>query len=244
MKLIAYAFPRQPLSIRPAPVEREWMDNTQDRFAYRCLPLNIANAHGWEILNPTGFQCVWDGKDSLDAIKVVTDRGDPAPAISHFGAGVLTFHIMCLFRTEPGYDLYVTGPVNNPKDAIYALSGIIETDWAPYTFTMNWRFTRPGKVVRFDAGEPFIHFFPMKRGEIEAFEPTATSIENEPELRDALAKWEESRNKFNHDLSIPDSEARKQAWQKLYYHGLDAAGQKVKAVDHKTRVKLKAFTKV
>ena len=31
--------------------------------------------------------------------------GTTAPAASHFGHGVLTFHIPCLFRTEPRTDL-------------------------------------------------------------------------------------------------------------------------------------------
>jgi Family of unknown function (DUF6065) len=52
MKLIAYMIDGHRMDIRPAPIEREWMDNTGERFAYRCLPLNIANAHGWEIFVP------------------------------------------------------------------------------------------------------------------------------------------------------------------------------------------------
>ena len=43
----------QPL-IRPAPARRDWMDATPESFAYRCLPLDIANAHGWELLNQIG----------------------------------------------------------------------------------------------------------------------------------------------------------------------------------------------
>ena len=69
---------------------------------------------------------------------------------------------MCLFRTEPGYDLMVQGPDQPAQGWIAPLTGIIETDWAPYTFTMNWMFTRPGQVVRFEAGEPFCHFFPVQ----------------------------------------------------------------------------------
>ena len=54
-QLIAYVIDGHELRIRPAPVEREWMDDSDQRFAYRCLPLNIANAHGWEILCTPGF---------------------------------------------------------------------------------------------------------------------------------------------------------------------------------------------
>src|SRR5689334_8953002 len=45
--------------IRPAEATRPWMDATPEAFAYRCLPLNIANAHGWEILSPCSFEAIW-----------------------------------------------------------------------------------------------------------------------------------------------------------------------------------------
>jgi Family of unknown function (DUF6065) len=104
-------------------------------------------------------------------------------AISHFAHGILTFHLPCLFRTEAGYDLMVHGPINRPKDGIAPLSGVIETDWAPYSFTMNWIFTRPGTQVSFAQGEPFCHVFPVKRGELEAIEPQLRLLSEEPELK-------------------------------------------------------------
>jgi len=241
MELTAYTM-GHPTRIRPAPVERDWMEKSQERFAYRCLPLNIANAHGWEMLLPTGFKAVWGGRDEKQTVNIYPDAGTVAPAVSHFGHGVLTFYVTCLFRTEPGYDLLVQGPVNAPKDAIAPLSGIIETDWAPYTFTMNWKFTRPGTVVRFEAGEPFCHFFPVKRGEIEAFEPRMMPLSSNPELFEQHARWEKSRLNFMDDLGKKDSEAREEKWQKLYYRGVDADGNEVKTADHRTRVKLKPFT--
>ena len=61
----------------------------------------------------------------------------------------------------------VQGPINRPKDGIAALSGIIETDWSPYSFTMNWMFTRPGTPVRFEKGEPYCHIFPVSCGALE-----------------------------------------------------------------------------
>jgi hypothetical protein len=51
---------RQPL-IRPAEPTRAWMDAMPEAFAYPCLPLSIANAHGWEILTPAGFSAYWRG---------------------------------------------------------------------------------------------------------------------------------------------------------------------------------------
>jgi hypothetical protein len=241
MELTAYTFAQGAVKVRPAPLERDWMDASTDRFAYRCLPLNIANAHGWEMLTPTGFKATWNGRPDIDAIRVYPFRGTEAPAISHFGSGVLTFHVMCLFRTEPGYDLLVQGPVNRPKDAIAPLTGIIETDWAPYTFTMNWMFTRPGTVVKFEPGEPFCHFFPVKRGEVEAFQPRLIPLSANVELQQQYDAWNISRTKFNEEVKVPGSAAREEKWQKLYYRGLDASGREVKSVDHRTRLRVKPF---
>jgi hypothetical protein len=99
MKLTAYVLDGHTIDIRPAPVDRDWMDKIDQRFAYRCLPLSIANAHGWEILCAAGFTAVWDGGRALDALMVITDDGDIALALSHFGFGVLTFHAHQTSRT-------------------------------------------------------------------------------------------------------------------------------------------------
>jgi len=243
MELTAYTLEGHQVDIRPAPLERDWMEDSKERFAYRCLPLNIANAHGWEMLLPAGFKATWTGRPEKDAVRVFHDPGTSGVALGHFGHGVLTIHVTCLFRTEPGYDLLVQGPVNRPKDAIAPLSGIIETDWAPYTFTMNWLFTRPGTVVRFEKGEPFCHFFPVKRGEVEDFAPRIRPITDNPELMRQQELWNVSRADFMKELPKPGSKANEERWQKLYYRGLDAEGNEVKSADHRTRVRLKPFEK-
>ena len=54
MKVTAHVLDGHTLDIRPAPREREWMDRTDQRYADRCLPLDMANAHGWELLCQSG----------------------------------------------------------------------------------------------------------------------------------------------------------------------------------------------
>ena len=45
----------------PAGSRREWMDNMRDRVAYRCLPMTMANATGWDILCPFTIDAEWNG---------------------------------------------------------------------------------------------------------------------------------------------------------------------------------------
>jgi Family of unknown function (DUF6065) len=241
-KLIAYLNPGQTVAIEPAPLERDWMSATPQRFAYRCLPLNVANTYGWEILCDGGFTATWNGGNGLDAISIQTDSGTPTLASSHFGHGILTFGVPCLFATDPGFDLMVQGPINRPKDAIAPLTGLVETDWSPYTFTMNWLFTRQGAPVRFEKDEPFCHIFPLRRGDVESVVPEFRQQTENPQLKIQRDAWEASRLQFNADLSHPDSKAKADKWQKRYYHGLDMEGRDI-APDHRTKVRVRPFAR-
>lgn len=239
MKLTAHVLDGHTLDVRPAPRERAWMDATDQRYAYRCLPLDIANAHGWELLCQSGFEAHWNGGNALDDLRIVADAGHVAPAVSHFGYGILTFHVPCLFRSEPGHELYVTAPVNQPKDGIAGLTAVVETDWSPYTFTMNWKFTRPGKV-RFDPGEPFCHFFPVARRVLADTQPHWQPLSQTPELERHHAEWTHSRGDFLQRLGQSDPDASREGWQRSYFKG-PAPGQCPAGVDHRTRLRLPMF---
>jgi hypothetical protein len=217
------------------------MDETTNRFAYRCLPLTIGSQYGWELLCPCAFEALWTGGASPGAVTVVSlgASGGLIPA-SHFGEGVLTFDPGYLFRTEAPYQMVVTGPINSRKDGIVPLTGIVETDWLPYSFTMNWTFTRVGVPVRFEEGEPFCQIFPIHGDLIEQVEPEVCDLSVEPELDRAHTEWHESRSAFNADLATPDSPARKQGWQRFYNRGTLHTGERVEA-KHRTRLNVKPF---
>lgn len=241
-KIIAYQVNDTPIEIQVGDTKRTWMDNTPESFAYRCLPLNIANMQGWEIPSPTNFQAFWDGRPQMDAIQIKSDGPKHHWPLSHFGSGVITFHINALFNTPPGHNLFVTGPINHLKDGIQALTGVIETDWSPYTFTMNWRFTAPNKIIRFQKGEPICAFFPIPRGYVESFEAEIQPLTNNPQLKQNHDEWSASRINFNKDLKVHGSEAQGEKWQKSYYRGYMPDGSSCPH-DHQTKLRVKEFKK-
>lgn len=240
MRLICYPTSGEVPKLIPAPVERDWMEHTDRGFAYRCLPLNIANTHGWLILNAAPFVAHWDGSPDADAVTVqaTTTEGTVLGA-SHFGSGILTFHVNALFRTEPGYDLLVTGPFNQPKDAIQPITGIVETDWSPFTFTMNWKFTRKASPVAFERDEPFCMIFPLQRGAIEQVEPEIRSLAADPDVHEAYTAWSQSRQTFNQNLKVSGSRAEAEQWQKDYFRGTGRFG--ATPADHRTKLRVKPF---
>jgi hypothetical protein len=242
MKLICYTLHPEPPRIRPAPQERQWMEETPQRYATRCLPLNIANAHGWEVLTPAPFEAWWNGRPEKEAITITSDAPEHQLPISHFGSGVLTWHIPVLFHTDPGVQLFVTGPINRAKAGIAALSGIIETDWAPYSFTMNWRFTDAHRDIIFEADEPFCTLFPIRLDTVLHCEPEFRPIDDDPDFAAAHRAWAESRGGFNKDLKVEGSSARDERWQKKYFRGEMPDGTPAPQPHH-TKIRLKPFSR-
>ena len=227
-------------AIRPAAARRDWMDAAHRRAPYRCLPLVIANRYGWEILCPVSFTAIWNGGQAVNGVVVLEDPGTTPPAVSHFGEGILTFRMPLVFRTDPGTDLIVQGPINQPKDAIAPLTGVVESDWGPFNFTMNWKFTRARTAVRFKKGEPFCHLTLARRGALEEVHPKILPMSTDPELEASHAEWSASRQKFNEDLKVQGSEAKKAGWQKHYQQGVDLHGNE-KPFLHLTKTSLHPF---
>ena len=222
LSLIAYRVKEGGPRIDVAESRRQWMNNTTLGFANRCLPLRIANQAGWFIVSHEVVEVVWDGGIGVNSLTLLKGTMDDRFLSSHFGHGILTWKLPYLFRTPPGFNLYVRGPANWCKDGAVPLDGIVETDWAVSTFTMNWKITRPSLPVRFEKREPICMIFPIARGEIERFVPEIRPISENPELQVQYKEWKESREDFNGRLrqsgSIRD-------WQKHYYLGKTVCGQ-------------------
>lgn len=216
--IIAYQiYDGEAAPIRPARGTRKWMDDADEKFPYRCLPLVMANQYGWQILSTHHVRASWDGTSNREGLRIEDLYGDGnLHCQSDFGEGVLTFQIPFLFKTPEGWNLMVRGPTNSPKDGIIALDGIIETDWAHSTFTMNWRFTR-ACTVEFTLGEPICQFFPVARGALETFRGEIEMLKSEPELDAKFRRWSDSRQQFLSALRRRDPDALARRWQKEYF---------------------------
>jgi hypothetical protein len=201
--------------------DRAWMDASDQRFAYRCIPLSIANAMGWELLAPARVVAEWNGGRQLEDLTVTLEDpawGENKLASSHFGHGILTFQTGYLMRTDPGIGIWARGTPNLPKDGIVALDGIIETDWLPFTFTMNWQLTRPGRIV-FEKDEPFCFLTLIEYRALERVRPEIVPMAATPEIKEDYAAWKKERLDFNARLADDDPEAVRQGWQKWYVRG-------------------------
>jgi hypothetical protein len=240
MELIAYKLDAEACPLVPGRTERPWMDAFDSRHPYRCLPLVIANSSGWEILSPCTFTITWNGGPANEDFRFDAEDGYASLnriVTAHLTHGTVTFHTGYLFRTPPGWNVWAGGPPNWPKDGISPLQGIVETDWLPFPFTMNWHMTRPG-MVRFEKGEPFCFVFPIQQTAVDETVPIIRSIDVDPQLRKDLNDWSESRSSFLDRLEKRDPDTVKQGWQRHYFTGKTSQGEQAQALHiHRRRLK-------
>jgi uncharacterized protein DUF6065/2-oxoglutarate-Fe(II)-dependent oxygenase superfamily protein len=237
-----HALTEHPPEVRPARAKRQWMDDFPDRHAYRCLPLSIANAFGWEVLCPIPVEIRWNGGPAVEDIQVIGLEELPGGASvdhfcrSNFSRGIITFHLDYVIETEPGWGILATGPFNDPKPTATPLAGVVESDWLPYPFTMNWQLMEPG-ITRFEEGEPFCFFLPVPARVLPTTELQIHRMADRPELAARHNQFREARDGFMRRVRAGDREAIKEAWQRHYFVGRHPDG--VLAPEHLNKLRLR-----
>jgi hypothetical protein len=232
--------------ITPAPVSRAWMSEmseTRNGWPNRCLPMLIANQSGWVLRNRCAFTATWVGQEDDVDVRIVPDQRDTGQflPLSHFGNGILTWHLPLLFRTPAGYNLLVRGPANHPKDAVSPLEGIVETDWASSSFSMSWKLTRKLMPVRFEVDEPICMIVPQRRAELEEFAPELRRIESDEDLQCKHEFFLRSRDAAKQIEQIARvARGEEVQWQGDYTRGRHADGE-AGTLDHQTRRHLRSF---
>jgi Family of unknown function (DUF6065) len=244
--LIAYVTRDNAPQLAPAPVSRTWMsEQSESRKGWpsRCLPMLMANQSGWELRNRCGFTATWIGEQNGMDVQIRPDKRDTEQflPLSHFGNGILTWHLPIVFRTPPGYNLLARGPANYPKDAVSPLEGIVETDWASASFSMSWKLTRKLMPVRFEVDEPICMIVPQRRAELEEFAPELRRIESDEDLQRKHEIFLRSRDVAKQIEQIERVAAGEQVeWQGDYTRGKHADGE-AGTPDHQTRRRLRPF---
>jgi hypothetical protein len=150
-----------PYSINPSSTKRTWMDDTFKSHAYRCLPLNSANSHGWTInLNE---ECIvdWNGKDEQGSVKIISGSGE-----ENISGGYVTFKFPFIFTTPEEFYLWCSGQPNYIRSDMSALNAIVRSDWYPSTFQFTWKLHTAGRTV-FEKNMPIMFFMPYPKNIID-----------------------------------------------------------------------------
>lgn len=245
LTISAYLLPdHEPMSIVPASKFRDWMDDVHGHYAYRCLPMLMANQWGWVVLNSHRIALHWDGTNGVGGLHLAYLKKPKHHRIasSTFGYGIVTFELPYLFRTPRGYNMQVRGLPNHIKKGIQPLEGIVETDWLPMPFTMNWKVTHPNELIVFDEGDPICMIVPRRRHELESFQPSVGDLSEMPDQGKVTLEWRESRTHFVTEGNQDKDFVATHPWQGTYFRGQLHPDHDAQIYDdHQTKLRLALF---
>lgn len=238
-QLLCYRVTDAPTRLMPARPRRRWMDEFPDKHPYRCLPLRIANSCGWEVVLECGLRIAYDGGSGIESVRLeVVGNGGRTEQLaeSNFARGIVTFQTGFQFGTPEGWQLLVTGPANDPIDGMAPLSGIVETDWLPYPFTMNWVCTRPG-VFEFKKGAAICTVLPLRLMDVESWQPIIVPLAAAPQMAREHGAFRAARESFRAGMKTGDNAVRDANGSGHYLRG-EAPGGVRPSGEHRQQLRL------
>jgi hypothetical protein len=213
-KLILKRTHQSPPVIAQSRLKRDWMDATHNKHAYQCMPMTVANVYGWEIQLEEELVVLWDGEQTPPKIlSGEFTKSGRQQAVSSI-VGIISINMGWTMRTEEGYDTWFSGSPNYFVDGASALTATIPTWWWPDESQMNWKITKPGVPVVFEAGSPFCFFSIYDNSVLPNTEVVVENLWDDENLMIARQKYGDKKMK-NH-------QERPWTWTKGIRTGLDA----------------------
>ncbi len=181
---------QNPPLIKQSRLKRDWMDNTYNKHAYRCLPMTTANVHGWELILPQDVIVQLDAPDTIPRV-LSGEMLDGRPLVMPSILNIVSFCTSWIIKTEPGYSTWISGSPNHVINGVMPLSASIPTDWWPDEFNMNWYITKVGEPIVFEKGTPFMFFNFYKNNDLLDTTFTIDGVwEKEDLMKERSEYWE------------------------------------------------------
>jgi hypothetical protein len=221
------------LPIEQSPVDREWMDQTNMGYAYRCLPMTYANRHGWCFRLTQDVEVIWSGETNAEGVTIICGQEQNGVRVvdNGTGNGIVTFHLNAVPRTSKDWNLWIMGAPNLVIPGASPLGGVVESDWMFSSPTSNWKITEPNKLITFKKGDPVFFFIPIHKTELEEFKIEHYDLYDDEDINKHLNEHADWRKKIE--------ESNGTVFGKMYLKGIRADGTKPEwDHNHKTRLHL------
>jgi len=155
-----------PVKIEQTRIQRDWMDATDNKHAYKCFPVSQANTIGWSISFLHDIEFIWDGiSDTSDShVTILKDEGNIAYTTR--ANATVSFQSGLYFKTEQDMSILSISPPNYFIDGASAFTSIISTSFFPDSYPIAWRITKPNTPILIPAGTPVATLIPISVGRL------------------------------------------------------------------------------
>lgn len=209
--------------IKQSRMKRDWMDDTYNKHAYRCLPVSAANVNGWEIILQKEVRVIWEGGNCIPKIMNEDSDGVTLSYNNRIIAdcnkvGMIDFRLAWAFHTDPGYETWIMGSPNYFISGADPLSAVIPSSWWPDEVQFSWKITKINEEVIFPEGTPVAFFFVYKN-ELEEISLSVKNLWEDEELFTARKSYSEAK--------VQKMQEQPWTWMNGIRTGLNEKGERI-----------------
>lgn len=221
-KILAYKSENS-CNIEQLNIKRDWMENTYDRHAYNCFPLNLTNSLGWGISFPEDISFIWDGisDSNHNHVKILSGEKWCHPFRSN---ATISFKTGLTFKTEKNITTLVMPVPNQFIDGVQCFTSLISTSFFFGEMQVAWRITKPNVPITIQANTPVCSIIPISLSELNNSELILRKIETMPKLNFDGEEYAIQSQKISASGS----------WSHFYRNATDHNGNKIGEHELKT----------
>lgn len=204
-------------------VKRDWMEQTYDRHAYNCFPINLTNSLGWGISFPDDITFIWDGisDSNHNHVKILNGEKWCHPFRSN---ATISFKTGLTFKTDEDITTLVMPVPNQFIDGAQCFTALISTSFFFGEIQVAWRITKPNVPITIKAGTPVCSIIPISLSNLNNSELTLKKIQEMPRLNFDGEEYGLESQRISNSGS----------WTHFYRNATDHKGNKIG--DHELKV--------
>ena len=190
-----YKHKNHPVKIEQTQIERDWMNITNDRHAYKCFPVSLVNTIGWSISFNEDIEFIWDGILDTTEDHVTVLKAPEGVCNTQRGNGTISFYTGLYFKTKEDMSIVSIVPPNYFVDGATPFTSVISTSFFEEAYPVAWRVTRPNVKIIIPAGTPVATLIPISLGqlseiELDIYDKNFEDV-NYDRKKERLKVWEE-----------------------------------------------------
>lgn len=135
---------------------RDWMDNSLDKHAYKCLPVTLANCLGWSFSLPEDISFILHS--STDTVEILS--GEKYSSVDRTN-GTISFISGITIQSDIPESLLIMPVPNQFIDGVSPFTSIINTSVLKAPIPSAWKITRHDEVISIKSGTPIAAIIPI-----------------------------------------------------------------------------------
>lgn len=172
---------------------RDWMDSSIDKHAYKCLPVTLANCLGWSFSIPEDISFVLHS--STDTVEILS--GSKYSSVDRTN-GTISFISGLTIQSDSPTSLLIMPVPNQFIDGISPFTSVVNTSVLKAPIPSAWKITSYDKKITIKSGTPIAAIIPIS---LTTLQETMFELMELP-LDDEHFKYiDEYRKKFTEIIS-------------------------------------------